>query len=103
MNIFRRFSALVLVQLVLALSMSQLAIAQTTVTVDKVIELLELEVKEEKIIALLEGSPTQFTLGEDQIAKLKKAGTVGKSDCRNAEKRPEGWQRFGCRGVYRYS
>ena len=78
MNIFRRFSALVLVQLVLALSMSQLAIAQTTVTVDKVIELLELEVKEEKIIALLEGSPTQFTLGEDQIAKLKKAGASEK-------------------------
>ena len=42
------------------------------VTFDKVMEYLQMEVKEEKIIKAVEG--TTFTLGQDQVAALKKAG-----------------------------
>lgn len=44
------------------------------VTFDKLRELLTLEVKEEKLLRLIEDSPTVFTLGADQESELRKAG-----------------------------
>ena len=46
------------------------------VTYDKVLELLQLEVKEEKLLKLLKDQPTVFTLSDGQIADLKKAGAT---------------------------
>jgi hypothetical protein len=48
------------------------------VTYDKVLEYLKLEVKEEKILKLLENSPTHFTLSKEQVDELKKAGASEK-------------------------
>jgi len=46
------------------------------VTYDKVLELLKLEIKDEKLLRLLKDQPTVFTLSEGQIAELKKAGAT---------------------------
>ncbi len=46
----------------------------TPVTFERVVELLELEVREEKLIALINSQPTVFTLSDEQLARLKKAG-----------------------------
>lgn len=47
------------------------SIGQTPITFEKVVELLELEIKEEKLLELLKNQPTVFTLSETQLAKLK--------------------------------
>ncbi len=49
-----------------------------TITYQQLLSFVELEVKEEKLIKMLAESPTKFTLGEDQIAKLKAAGASDK-------------------------
>lgn len=48
----------------------------TPVTFDRVLELLKLEVKEDKLLALLKEQPTVFTLSDDQVAQLKRAGAT---------------------------
>lgn len=60
--------------LVLAGPVSGQTPTNPAVTFDKVMELLELEVKEAKLLSLIEQSPTSFVLGEAQILKLKQAG-----------------------------
>jgi len=52
--------------------------AQTSpaVTFEKVLELLELEVKEAKLLSLIEQSPTTFVLGEEQVRILEQAGAT---------------------------
>ncbi len=45
-----------------------------TVTFQQVLDYLRLEVKEEKILKVLQDSPAVFTLGADQITQLKSAG-----------------------------
>lgn len=72
-----RLAAVCLVGLVLAVAASPaVSHAQTgpAVTFDKVLELLELEVKEAKILSLIEQSPTTFVLGDEQVQALKQAG-----------------------------
>jgi hypothetical protein len=44
------------------------------ITYEKLLEYLELGVKEQKILDLLKDSPTTFTLGKEQIEKLRAAG-----------------------------
>jgi Mg-chelatase subunit ChlD len=51
-----------------------LAQASPAVTFDRVLELLELEVPEAKILSLIELSPTTFVLGDAQVQRLKQAG-----------------------------
>jgi Mg-chelatase subunit ChlD len=48
------------------------------ITYQQLLSFVELEVKEEKLLKMLAESPTKFTLGEDQIAKLKAAGASDK-------------------------
>jgi len=50
----------------------------STITFEQLLNYVELEVKEEKILKMLAESPTTFTLGEDQIDKLKKANASEK-------------------------
>lgn len=51
-----------------------LAQAPQTITFEQLMSYVELEVNEEKLLKMLAASPTKFTLGEEQIAKLKSAG-----------------------------
>lgn len=48
------------------------------ITFQQLVDYLELEVKEEKILAMIADSPTKFTLGEDQLDKLRKLGASDK-------------------------
>jgi Mg-chelatase subunit ChlD len=69
-------AAMVLLGLMAVAAAPGIAHAQAApaVTFDKVLELLELEVKEAKILSLIEQSPTTFVLGDAQVQKLKQAG-----------------------------
>lgn len=49
-----------------------------TITYQQLLDYLRLEVKEEKILKMIAASPTSFSLGADQIAKLKEAGASEK-------------------------
>ncbi len=49
-----------------------------TITYQQLLNYVELEVKEEKLLKMLADSPTKFTLGEDQIAKLRAVGASDK-------------------------
>lgn len=51
---------------------------QTPLTYDRILELLKLEIKEEKLFQLLKEQPTVFTLSDAEIAKLKAAGASDK-------------------------
>jgi len=66
---------LLLVLAILAMEWAPVA-AQTpqTVTFDQLLSFVQLEVKDEKLLKMLAESPTSFTLGEDQIGKLRAAG-----------------------------
>lgn len=50
------------------------AVAPHAVTFDKVVEYVNLEVSEAKILRLIDSSPTKFVLGEDQVRILREAG-----------------------------
>lgn len=69
----RRHGFVIAVQCLL-LALVTVTLAQAPITFDRVIELLEGETQVDEILKLVEASPTRFTLGEDQIAQLKKAG-----------------------------
>ncbi len=51
-----------------------IATAQAPLTFDRILELVELEVKEEKLLSLIAVQPTVFTLSADQVSRLKTAG-----------------------------
>lgn len=44
------------------------------ITFEQLLSYVELEVKEEKLLRMLANSPTKFTLGDEQISRLKSAG-----------------------------
>lgn len=58
----------------LLLSSAGFAQTQTPLTYERIIELVELEVKEEKLLALIQSQPTVYTLSPAQVARLKSAG-----------------------------
>lgn len=59
---------------VLAISVARPAKAQTPVTLDRVVELLNLEVKEEKLLNLVKDQSSVFVLGDAELARLRSAG-----------------------------
>lgn len=75
MNQLRRYGAVAL----MLVGLGSLTRAQTPVTFEKVLKLLGLEVKDEKILKLLAESPTQFTLDAEQLEKLKQAASEMKT------------------------
>lgn len=51
-----------------------IATAQTPLTFDRILDLVELEVKEEKLLSLIATQSTVFTLSAEQVSRLKTAG-----------------------------
>lgn len=58
------------------LSTVEVCCAQAPLTYNRVLEYLELEIKEEKLLKLIGESPIQFTLSKEQTDKLRAAGAT---------------------------
>lgn len=59
---------------VLFLGSACFAQTQAPLTYERILELTELEIKEDKLLALIQAQPTVFTLSPAQVARLKSAG-----------------------------